>query len=202
MGAHALEFLKVVEVLKQKLTDRMRELQWEQEDKGLTLSLAGFGFPRPDRYKPFAVCLSNCQDPKTLEPGPVLDHFGDGYFFLPKDADQTTISAFMLHGMTSAIDGTVEANLMDLQKNGAFCQDDPDKVAEALVSIVRQAADHPTYGGYINAQGSSSPLTRRRHRPDRQTCRWNQFMRFSLRPARVETSPRTLHLGGSQTCHL
>jgi hypothetical protein len=145
LKAHTLDAPAIVTKLKEHLTDRMRALGWKE---ALTLSLAGFIFPFPDRYKPFAVCISNFEDPKTLTPGPVLDQFRDGWFFL-KGAEPMVESAYLLHGTRHAVDGQVEADLLKMYADGTLGQENPQKIVEALVSIIRGAADHPTYGTYI-----------------------------------------------------
>ena len=146
VNAHRLGVDTLVTRLTEELT---RRLKAGGSPFGLTLSLAGFSFPTPDRYKPFAACISNTEAPHTLAPGPPRPEFQHTCFFPAHDPDPETFGGYAVHGMCNALGGTIQSELDGLVQSKALCRAEPQEVVELLVSFIRRAADHPQFGGYI-----------------------------------------------------
>jgi len=132
----------VLETVAAALTKEFGRFKHLPEDqRRLTLAIAGFGKPGP-----FAAAVSNQED----EDGHVLGHPEDKFRYsmkLRNDREMTRLD-FIFHGAESAIDDDLKRIIEKTRR--ALFRKPGVRIASALVAIVRRAAKHKVHGHLIS----------------------------------------------------
>ena len=141
-GVLQLSLLDVLKSLAGALTQefvRFRNLP--ENSRRLTLAFAGFG-----SFGPFAATVSNQEDDQERVLSKPEDQFQ--YFICLRNDNVIRRLDFAFYGAEAAINDELTKVIMKLRR--ALFRQSGDRIASAMVAVVRRAAKHSQYGHLIS----------------------------------------------------
>jgi hypothetical protein len=127
----------VAESLASARDSRFKNLVPRLRNTSTCVVLAGLGY-RPEGSNPFFFEISN-----TVEGSSEVTNFSWQSFRMKAGADPRAALLLDASGWTHVLSGPVRRRINKLQAQRFFTKNNPDVVAEKLVSLIRTAADSP-----------------------------------------------------------
>jgi hypothetical protein len=137
--ASGMRFPELFTLFKERSESTFRTLRHLGPTRAITFVMAGYGSPGP-----FMAVLSNAEDEKGNLLKNVSDDFHSRLYFRKNKPMQKL--GLIIHGVESAVE-TFKTAIPQIRKR--YLRENPQKIAELCVQLIRRAANHPKVGRLI-----------------------------------------------------